>query len=328
MNIEYTQLAVALGINGAIAGKEYRAKCPLHDDRSPSFSMNIDTGLWICHRGCGSGQFQQLVERTLNCSQTEAWDWITHNGVASSVELISQRLATALNSPSDPEYIPDNLGWLIRYNMLGNAAMPIWFMNRGFTWDTVNSWGLKYDQIWDAVIIPVYHQDKLVGTITRHTKPQFPKYQNSPNMPRSQMLFGKYDISQSSIILTEGALDVMWLWQNGYNAAALLGTDLSQEQVHILQQNRYGEIVLALDNPNIDEAGRIGTKKAIEKLTKAGWMLPQITILGYPDDVKDVQDCSPGLLADIYGHRKDYMNDIFARNERAHVPVDGRKATG
>ena len=39
--------------------------CPLHDDKKPSFSMNLDTGLWKCH-GCNKSgnafQFAELIE--------------------------------------------------------------------------------------------------------------------------------------------------------------------------------------------------------------------------------------------------------------------------
>lgn len=30
----------------------YMTRCPLHDDRTPSFSVNTDKGLWNCH-SCG-----------------------------------------------------------------------------------------------------------------------------------------------------------------------------------------------------------------------------------------------------------------------------------
>ena len=37
--------------------------CPLHDDNNPSFSFNVETGLWTCFSGCGSGNLYQLAER-------------------------------------------------------------------------------------------------------------------------------------------------------------------------------------------------------------------------------------------------------------------------
>lgn len=39
------------------------ARCPFHNDRSPSFSANTDTGLWKCFAGCGQGNFAQFLER-------------------------------------------------------------------------------------------------------------------------------------------------------------------------------------------------------------------------------------------------------------------------
>jgi len=32
-------------------GAEASALCPFHDDRNPSFSVNVDTGKWYCHAG-------------------------------------------------------------------------------------------------------------------------------------------------------------------------------------------------------------------------------------------------------------------------------------
>ncbi len=44
-------------------GAELRAHCPFHKDRTPSFSANIETGFWICHSGCGSGNYEQFLGR-------------------------------------------------------------------------------------------------------------------------------------------------------------------------------------------------------------------------------------------------------------------------
>lgn len=39
------------------------AHCPFHDDRRRSLSVNLDTGLWTCHGGCGSGNRAQFAAR-------------------------------------------------------------------------------------------------------------------------------------------------------------------------------------------------------------------------------------------------------------------------
>lgn len=48
------------------------AKCPLHDDRSPSFSVSEEKGLWYCHAGCGGGDVYTLVEKLEKCGFKEA----------------------------------------------------------------------------------------------------------------------------------------------------------------------------------------------------------------------------------------------------------------
>ncbi len=46
------------GANGELVGL-----CCFHDDKKASFSANLDTGLWICHAGCGQGDAATFAER-------------------------------------------------------------------------------------------------------------------------------------------------------------------------------------------------------------------------------------------------------------------------
>lgn len=38
-------------------------RCPLHDDKIPSLSINVDKGIWHCYAGCGGGIIQDLAEK-------------------------------------------------------------------------------------------------------------------------------------------------------------------------------------------------------------------------------------------------------------------------
>src|ERR1041385_3360933 len=169
---------------GTIAGKELRAKCPLHDDRTPSFSMNINHGTFKCHRGCAEGSFYKLVELVLNCSPTEAYEWTVSNGQASSVEQLSRAFAIAMETPMGTTIDPNPRHWKQQYESFTNQIMPLWFLERGFTWATVNHWGIKYDPVMDAVVVPVYQDGQMVGTVTRNSKEHLPKYKNSDNFTR------------------------------------------------------------------------------------------------------------------------------------------------
>jgi DNA primase len=47
-------------------------RCPLHDDRSPSFTFNRETNHWRCYAGCGHGDVINLVSIALNISNRDA----------------------------------------------------------------------------------------------------------------------------------------------------------------------------------------------------------------------------------------------------------------
>jgi 5S rRNA maturation endonuclease (ribonuclease M5) len=42
---------------------EASACCPLHEDRTPSFSVNLNLGKWICHGGCGGGDVFSFIQK-------------------------------------------------------------------------------------------------------------------------------------------------------------------------------------------------------------------------------------------------------------------------
>jgi predicted P-loop ATPase len=42
---------------------EGKCRCPFHEDKAPSFSVNCEKGTWVCHAGCGGGGIKDLAER-------------------------------------------------------------------------------------------------------------------------------------------------------------------------------------------------------------------------------------------------------------------------
>jgi len=49
--------------NPKLRGVELTGHCPFHEDHRPSFSANIETGLWKCHTGCSEGNAEQFAKR-------------------------------------------------------------------------------------------------------------------------------------------------------------------------------------------------------------------------------------------------------------------------
>jgi hypothetical protein len=67
------QLLYALGLKQIRQrSKQVSACCPFHDDRVPSFSMDVETGLWFCHAGCGGGNTTMLLARLAGIDTRQA----------------------------------------------------------------------------------------------------------------------------------------------------------------------------------------------------------------------------------------------------------------
>lgn len=311
-SINYSGLASELGINGAIAGQELRSRCPIHHERNASFSLNIQTGLWICFSKCGSGDFFRLVELVQSCSPQEARDWIFSNGARTSPEQLLERLGQRLNPTALATPQIANQDWFLQYQSLNASVMPQWFFDRGFTWNTVAKFGIVYNQPMDALVVPVYWNEKFVGTVTRNNWPDLPRYQNSPDLPKEQIFFGEISRDQRDIMLVEGLLDAVWTRDIGYRAHGILGSALTRAQVQVMKAHRIGEVTLAFDN---DGAGEEGTRNAVKLLVSEGWLMPQIKVVRFPGDWrrktpeyrKDPNECTLEEFAVLYGNRRDVL---------------------
>ena len=85
---------------------ELRCKCPLHKDRTPSFSINIKTGKWICFKGCGQGPLVTLVSELEDCTKEQAQEKLDneflsggarkriHNMISDIKDKVKNRLTT------------------------------------------------------------------------------------------------------------------------------------------------------------------------------------------------------------------------------------------
>lgn len=292
----YEELANQLGITGRKSGQQLVGQCPLHQDTKPSFSLNIQSGLWTCFARCGAGNFSGLVHRIQGGTIAEAHDWM----------LQAQALMPVRN-PSIPEPAPDtiDLRWMHKFQSISRSVLPQWWFDRGFTWDTANKWDIRYDEDAVQLIIPFYDRsppgnwvDNLLrGTITRNLKTG-PKYQNSPGLPRSKYLYGLTHRSGDIIYLTEGPLDCLAFADEGLPSAAILGVKLSDDHIKLLLG--FSEICLALDN---DEAGHQARDEITQRLFDSGRLSSQVTEFIYPASAKDPGECI-GYLASFAQHRR------------------------
>lgn len=137
--------------------------------------------------------------------------------------------------------------------------------------------GKYYDRFRGRIMFPLKnHRGKVVGFSGRllDAAAKEAKYINSPETllyHKSQMLYGYSELLQfirkeNAIVLVEGEFDVISSIQaHVNNVAAIKGSSLTPEHVHLLQRT-VGSIILSLDT---DSAGVKATKRAIDVIKQA-----------------------------------------------------------
>ena len=129
--------------------------------------------------------------------------------------------------------------------------------------------GNLYDRFRNRVMFPIFdYRGNVIGFGGRVLDDSLPKYLNSPDtliFNKRQNLYGlnfaRKEIKDRSVILVEGYMDLISLYQYGIkNVVATLGTALTDGQGSLIK--RYADtVIISYDS---DEAGIKATLRAIE----------------------------------------------------------------
>ena len=102
------------GVNGWMT-----SKCPLHEDKSPSFSFNLNGG-WNCFAGCGKGDASDLAEK-LGLDPKPYYKYVIDNNVAfkpiiSHIPVRAPRVIPIIKYVEDDNVLPTLDVKLYKYN--------------------------------------------------------------------------------------------------------------------------------------------------------------------------------------------------------------------
>lgn len=262
------------------SGDEFTAYCPWHYNvNTPSLRINVATGMWYCHSAaCGAKGGPGSLRRYCG----EAKDGEEGNQLAE----VRARLAM-LTKPHDPEQLlPKPEQYLQRYQF----PLKYWSADRGLDQHTIDAFQLGYDPMADHAIIPFRNRHgELLGVIRRDLDPDAkPKYLYPKHFRKSRELFASWFAEQSAssdLVLVEGAIDAMKLWQAGYCAVASYGSRLSSEQIRMIRRMGFTRVTLFFDN---DRDGKIATKGAMGQTTQMKY-----------DKLRSVYDPETDLRRDV-----------------------------
>ena len=127
-----------------------------------------------------------------------------------------------------------------------------------------------YDWFRERVIFPIYSiKGKIIAFGARAMGEAQPKYLNSPETTWFNKRFELYGLHQAmqtrerTLLVTEGYMDVIKLWQHGVkNAVAALGTAIGDSHISQLKK-RAEKVYFSFDG---DTAGQKAARKALEAI--------------------------------------------------------------
>ncbi len=258
------------------------ALCPFHDDRSPSFSMSLVNGLFICFSCGAKGNFRQFLTQL----------GMTPEEIKYHYGQTLQTLKKNAPPPPDPtkpgvvmetnRHIPEELLGIFNF-------CPIDLVEEGFEEETLRAFQIGVDKKHERITFPIRDlHGHLVGISGRAMRDdQEPRYKvydkeyQSWDLPpydtdKGACLWNSHEVyarrrntaTNDPIVIVEGFKACMWLKQAGVpDVVGLMTAAMSWQQLWILSRlgNRY---ITMLDNNDAGVQGTINVTRELAKVSQ------------------------------------------------------------
>lgn len=302
----------SLGIREAgTSGNELKGSCPGHEERTghadanPSWYINVSTGAHICF-SCGfKGNLPQLVASCLKL--TDKWGALDYGAAQVWLEQFDGvPLDLVVDSIAEEAYAKPSRVLPMRESRLAlYTEPPEWALEaRRLTAGSAYRYGVLWDSTNDSWITPfrdpftgalVGWQEKSQGKVINGcVDPNAVKiFRNRPaGVKKSHLLFG-FDRQAPSLhraVVVESPLDAVRLMSAGVQGGvAIGGSNVSEEQLYLLR--KFDQIIVAVDNPRLDKAGRIAALNFLELSST----LPDLLFFNYGQ----LDDIDVGTMSDL-----------------------------
>lgn len=303
-------------------GKSYRGLCPFHVEKTPSFYVDPEKGLYHCF-GCGaSGNVFTFLMKKEGLTFSEALRELAKlAGIRIDVEtriskellILKEAQAYFQRSLHDSEEGKVAMNYLrsrkVTYEAMltfglgyaPGAGLVSYLRDKGFDFYTMLKIGVLkeaprggYVEFFkNRLIFPIqdqYGNYVAFGGRALDSSDE-PKYINTPEtefFKKGKVLYG-FNLARKEIrdlnaaIVVEGYFDVISLFMMGVkNAVAPMGTALTEDHADLLSST-CSKVILLFDN---DDAGQRATLRSIKVLLEKG-ILPSVATL---EGVKDTAE--------------------------------------
>lgn len=282
--IDIENILSALGMDYTIRNNEANSLCPMHkertgkDDHNPSWWINLGTGQHICF-SCGyKGGVLGLVcdnqgfyvkmwgSNEVSYDYTSARAWLSEITELSPDQLKEQLQQSPKHVHLAPKPIAMSEARLVLFTDPPLEAMQ----DRNLTLQACREYGVLWDPKTDRWVLPLRDPEtkKLMGWQEKGHKDRY--FRNRPaGIQKSRTLFGIQVQNKDTVVVVESPLDCVRLAAAGVTGAvATCGALISESQIKLLRAS--SRVILAMDNPKIDAAGRKAATEFRKAATKYG----------------------------------------------------------
>lgn len=269
-------------------GHELVACSPFRDEKHPSFSINLETGLWIDFGSVDDDTKKGNLVTLLAYLEESSEDEIEEHLLAAygvmidsvddlpplQIQLVKEEpVRPKLSFPEPAESVP-------------------YLESRGVSKEIIQLFQIGVNEEKGSVAFPWIeaYGGELINVKFRNIAEKKFYYTKGGGQVKDH-LYGLYQAVQQRsdcLYIVESEIDALYLWSCGYHAAALGGSYLSTAQAEQLRRLGPSVLVVATDN---DEAGLRCRNQIWRELGGDG----RLFYLDLPEG-KDVNDLSPKQL--------------------------------
>jgi hypothetical protein len=300
-------------------GDQIDSLCPFHGDTSPSFTVNIATGLWHCRAGCGGGDIVEFHARRCNLERSAAFkDLCGCYGVpgvdrkrrgrvpknpgpdssSAGVTIPSQPAPPPSSKPNgnspptDKKVIAETT--LDQFKEIPQPVLEHATSKRGWSTSVIEKYRIGYDPKGQRYTIPIRDEDGDLVNIRRYQPSAAENKIMSWKAGYGQARLFPFSIlaetpADQPIFITEGEPDALCGISHGLSCiTSTTGAETWQEPFNINFKGRH--VIICYDN---DEAG----SKGIDRVAKFMPVLAKtVESVQWPDFMSEKEDLTDWFM--------------------------------
>jgi len=277
-----------LGIQRLVQrGSNIMGCCPIHGERRPSWGINVNPPhLFGCFACSARGSLAWLLRDHYHYSDAHVKLLLGDESLQFRSAQSGSLQVGALSLGGKPQIeVVDSSDWKM---LMMEPAGLLYMLRRRFTPRTVVRTQLKFNRQDRRVLFPWFFGKNFYGATGRTIDANEPsKIVGYYAVKKREMLYipsGRISANKP-LILVEGELDALRVWQAGFRNVAALGRGtLSDAQKILTLKTGVPELVLAFDN---DQAGQRLTRETLDAFDGTG---VKLAVVDYPAIIKDPEE--------------------------------------